>query len=913
MRTEENLQTDRPGTLYDVVQRWAACAPDAPVFVAEGQGPLTYQGLAALMDRFRRSLGQAGFGRSDRIAICHSGGAAMAATILGVASCATAVPLPADCTVGEFAIHLHDRKARALIVETGLETPARAAAAQLKIPVHEVAPADECVAGAVDLRIASGAADGPVPPATPDDLIFVLATSGTTAHGKIVPVRQRKLVIQATSTATVLELDQHDRCLCLQPLTYASGLYNLCASLVSGGSVAFLPRFDVSTFFRYLAALEPTWYTGSYTFQHNIHASAPAHQGEIRQSRLRFIRTSSGALESNVADGLESLFNVPVIEAYSTTETGRIAGNPLPPQTRKRGSVGRPIFAEVAIVGVDGKPLPAGQNGEILVRGEQIFDGYEGDPTANKAAFVDGWYRTGDEGVLDEDGYLWLTSRVKDFINRGGEKIAPAEIEAALRRHPDVAMAVAFPVPHVTLGQDVCAAVVPESGTALTDETLTEFLRGRLASVKTPRRYVFVDEIPKGPTGKYQRLNLAAAFGLIEDAAGERSALSDDARRATPLEAKLQRLWAGTLGLDHVGLHDDFFVLGGDSLQAVELFMAIERDLDRRLPRSVLFEAVTVAQMAQRIENATPPRCLVEIQPNGDRPPFFCVHDGDGQVLNFRALARHVGEAQPFIGIQCFGLDGEDVPFTRIEDMAAHYIGEMRKVQPSGPYFLGGYSFGGRIAYVIAQQLHAAGETVALLALFDTYCHLGQRRVRPGEWLGRHRDRLRALRLPDVPAYVALRAKNLAVMAFMASRLRIFSAAWRFYESRNRPIPRFMRRPVEANDMIRRDYRPRPFDGNATLFKAELYAWNHPDSHDGWHQLIEGDLEVIPIPGRHFEIMKVPHVQVLARALSGCLQRAQAAYLDAPDADAPVVALKGVASGSGGPVHHRAEPDPTTA
>ncbi|MQA65926.1 MAG: acyl-CoA synthetase, partial [Alphaproteobacteria bacterium] len=291
---------------------------------------------------------------------------------------------------------------------------------------------------------------------------------------------------------------------------------------------------------------------------------------------------------------------------------------------------------------------------------------------------------------------------IGDVINRGGEKIAPSEVDAAIKSYPDVADAMTFPIPHAALGEEVAAAVIPVPGAVFTDEILSKYLRGRLAPFKVPRRILIVDEIPKGPTGTIERRRLAAAFGLAvpSSAAGAESA---DDRPATPLEAKLQRIWADVLRLDHVGLDEDFFMLGGDSLQAVELFLMIEKEFGRHLPRSTLFRDGTAALMAKQIEEGMPSSCLVPIQPRGDRPPFFCVHDGYGQVLSYRDLSLLLGETQPFYGIQARGIDGEEEPFVRIENMAAHYVTEIRKVQPEGPYYIGGHSFGGRVAYVMAQ------------------------------------------------------------------------------------------------------------------------------------------------------------------------------------------------------------------
>ncbi|MGE0652768.1 MAG: thioesterase domain-containing protein, partial [Alphaproteobacteria bacterium] len=405
------------------------------------------------------------------------------------------------------------------------------------------------------------------------------------------------------------------------------------------------------------------------------------------------------------------------------------------------------------------------------------------------------------------------------------------------------------------------------------------FLRGRLAAFKLPRRFVFVDELPKGPTGKVSRRSLAEQFGLVIDSAIARPKPTEDDRPATSLEAKLQRLWAETLGLDRVGLNDDFFMLGGDSLQAVELFLRIEKEFGRRLPRSILFEDGTVAKMARRIENVVPSRCIVPIQPHGDHPPFFCVHDGNAQVLKYRELSRFLGPEQPFYGIQSRGLDGEEDPFTDIDEMAAYYVQEIRKVQPEGPYYIGGYSFGGRVAYVMAQILRTAGEEVALLALIDTFCHYGQARVGLREWLALHRERLRKQSLSNIPGYVWLRIKNLVELTFVQVRRESYAVAWRLYKSRGKPLPRILRRPVAANDMIRHNYRPRAYDGDAVLFKAERNAWNHTDRHDRWRDLIKGRLEIRSITGTHFEIMTQPHVRKVAAELTAALEKARAAQV----------------------------------
>jgi acyl-CoA synthetase (AMP-forming)/AMP-acid ligase II/thioesterase domain-containing protein/acyl carrier protein len=876
-----SLEISVKETIGGIVRRHARTTPDAPALLAEGRAPLTYVELARLMDRVQERLNAAGFGRSDRIATIGPSDTATAALIIGIMDGATAVPMNPDLSLGEFVLYLRDLKVQAVAVDAGIDTAARAAARKIGLPVLEVECVAGDIAGMIDIR--SGPVAGPSArpgPAQPDDLALVLTTSGTTSYSKVVPVTHRQLVAKIARHAKAQKMTAADRCLSLMPLFHGHGLYtSLGSTLFSGGSVIALPEFSVEAFFRLIATLAPTWYTGSYTFHHAICAAAPDHADAIAASRLRFVKTGSGHLDPRIVEALETLFRAPVISTYASTETSYICGTPLPPAVRKPGTVGVPVDGRIAIIGPDDRLLPAGERGEVVVESTGIFDGYENDDDANEKCFVNGWFRTGDEGIIDRDGYVMLTGRIKDIINRGGEKITPSEVDGALKAHPDVADAVTFPVPHATLGQEVAAAVVPAPGAEFTDETLARFLRGRLAPFKVPRRFVIVDEIPKGATGKVQRRNLAEAFGLVTDSSRAQPVAIDN-RPATALEAKLQRLWAEVLGIERVGLNEDFFMLGGDSLQAVELFLRVEKELGRRLPRSVLFEAGTAARMAQRIEETAPSPCLVPIQPKGKNSPFFCVHDGNGQVLNYRDLARFLGESQPFYGIQCRGLDGEEEPFTRIDEMAAHYVREIRKVQRVGPYYLGGYSFGGRVAYVMAQHLRAAGDDVALLALIDTYSQAGERRVSTRDWFAHHRQRVKSLAPGQVPGYLWLRARNVTKTVYMTLRVKCFSNTWRFFESRGQPLPRILRCPVPANDMIRRSYRARPYDGDAVLFKAERYAWAHADQHDGWHYLIRGCLEIRPISGRHYEIMTQPHVQTLAKELSAALAKAQTTYRD---------------------------------
>jgi hypothetical protein len=292
---------------------------------------------------------------------------------------------------------------------------------------------------------------------------------------------------------------------------------------------------------------------------------------------------------------LERVFEVPVLEAYGMTEAAhQMTSNPLPPQQRKAGSVGVPTGPEVAIMDEEGRLLANGETGEIVIRGANVTRAYENNPLANQSAFVHGWFRTGDQGLFDEDGYLSITGRIKEIINRGGEKVAPREVEETLLEHPAVAQAVTFAVPHTTLGEDVAAAVVLAPDTSVKEQELRVMILNRLADFKVPSQIIVVDEIPKGPTGKVQRI------GLAQILAPELRAEYVAPRNAT--EAVLAEIWSDVLDINGVGIYDNFFRLGGDSLLATRVMARVRDALQVTVALSSLFEAPTIADQARLVE-----------------------------------------------------------------------------------------------------------------------------------------------------------------------------------------------------------------------------------------------------------------------------------------------------------------------
>lgn len=364
-----------------------------------------------------------------------------------------------------------------------------------------------------------------------------------------------------------------------------------------GASIALPPPFEVDSFWHCLEELEPSWYTAVPTMHQAIVASAASHQGIVQQRQLRFVRSSSAALPARLLTELEETFDAPVIEAYGMTEAAhQMASNPLPPALRNPGSVGKAAGPQIAIMNEAGDLLGAGERGEIVVRGANITSGYQDNPAANAAAFAKGWFRTGDEGYLDDEGFLLITGRLNEMINKGGEKISPREIDEALLDSPDVEQALAFAWPHPTLGEDAAAAVVARAGRQVSESTLREFLSHRLAAYKIPTRILLVEDLPKSTTGKLQRVGLAEKF------AGELSVPSN--LPTGEVESTLAAIYAEVLGAQEVGATDNFFTLGGDSLRASQVIARIRATLEVDISIATIFLKPTARELADEIDRA---------------------------------------------------------------------------------------------------------------------------------------------------------------------------------------------------------------------------------------------------------------------------------------------------------------------
>ena len=593
-------------TIYRLLRSNALGTPEATAITAPGRRGLTYFQLVSQVDGVKKVLNAMGIGRNDRVAIVLSNSPEMAVVFLAVSSGATSAPLNPAYRESEFDFYLSDLNARAVIVQSGMDSPVVSVATKHGIPVIELAPVREAEAGVFTLKGPEGCSPVDQDFAGPDDVAIVLHTSGTTSKPKKTPLTHRNLCASAHNVRAALQLVGKDRCLNVMPLFHIHGLIGaVLSSMAAGASVAVAPDFDPAVFFDWIEELTPTWYTAVPTIHQAILRSARDGLDPIRQGSLRFIRSSSAPLPPKVMAELEEIFKVPVIEAYGMTEAShQIASNPLPPCDRKVGSVGVSAGSEIAVIDEGRRFVATAKTGEIVVRGANITRGYEGHSQANEEAFIDGWFRTGDQGHIDTDGYLFLTGRLKEMINRGGEKISPYEVEAVLMEHPAIAEAVVFAVPHNTLGEDAAAAVVLKEHCSVTEIEVRRFAALKLADFKIPRRIAMVAKIPKGATGKLQRVRMAKQLGLGEASAVKSEKKAESVACLTEVEAKLVKIWVEVLKVEPMAVDDNFFELGGDSLTATQVVTRVREAFQVELSLRSLFEHQTVADLAERVETA---------------------------------------------------------------------------------------------------------------------------------------------------------------------------------------------------------------------------------------------------------------------------------------------------------------------
>lgn len=491
------LNSDNPSQI-------AAVVPGGPA-ISYGQLRLQVEALAT-------KLSQLGIRRGDRVAIALPNGIEMLVSFLAASIAGTAAPLNPAYKLEEFRFYLEDTGARALIVPAQGTNEAMTAAGEQTLIIEAALDASGQVLFQSDRPEDSRASlNYPIP----DDIALVLHTSGTTSRPKRVPLSHANVIISAKTVAETYKLSAADISLCVMPLFHVHGLVaSALATFATGGTVVLVPRFNPLSFWSIVKDHRVTWYSAVPTIHQVLLSRVKEGAKPSGAAYLRFIRSCSAALSAQTMNEIENKFGVPVVEAYGMTEAAhQMASNPLPPEVRQPGSVGLETGVRIAILDEKGAMLPVATRGEVAITGPSVFSGYEDNPEANAAAFSNEWFRTGDEGYLDSAGYLTLVGRLKELINRGGEKIAPREVDEALASHPAVAEAVSFAIPDRLYGEGVAAAVVLRSPT--TEAELIAHCKTLLADFKCPKVIHIIEAIPRTATGKIQRRIVASEMAKL--------------------------------------------------------------------------------------------------------------------------------------------------------------------------------------------------------------------------------------------------------------------------------------------------------------------------------------------------------------------------------------------------------------
>ena len=646
--------------LMGLLEAVAANAPAAPALLGPGYEPLGFADLVARLAAVGGRLRSLGLARGDRIAVALPDSSAAALMMVSTVAHCAAVPVNPRSTQAEVERLLTGVKARALVVSEGTNPASRRAAGRIETPVLELRPDASGPAGGFTLEPLNpdlfSATEGTVPEeefATgdsrsdkPEVAALVVHTSGTTGFPKIVPLTQNNLLAMMLANIEVLGLTPQDRCLSVMPLCHIHGLGAVLCSLLSGGSVVVMPGFVPDAFFDALGRFFPTWYTAVPSIHQAVLDRAADHGSVVRSvadgKSLRFVRSGSAPMPRGVPERLERLFNTVYVEACGATEASAYICSNRPGRARI-GSVGLPMpGTDVRVIDPSGKPLGPNAEGELVARGPGVFAGYEDNPAATEAAFVDGYFRTGDLARYDDEGFFYLTGRIKEQINRGGMKVSPYEVEDAVLSHPDVVQAVAFAVPDTVVGEEVACAVVLRGGaTGLCELELQRHVAPRLADHKVPRRVVFVDKVPVGPGGKVVRRTLAEQLGLsaATPPAGSNPPATPYNEPVTPTEQALAAVWSEVLGRRVGDVDAPFETLGVDSLQALKISLGIEQRFGRVVPLAALSTRRTIRAAAALLESdgwrPEPGAPVVLREGRAGRPTLF--------VLPGNAPVRPVG------------------------------------------------------------------------------------------------------------------------------------------------------------------------------------------------------------------------------------------------------------------------------
>lgn len=735
-------------TLFHAIHLQSELNPQ-PVGIQSEAISITYANLEDLLLQMGGFLRSNLIGQEDSVLIILPQGIQMALTCLGVMRHSICVPINPDYTTNEIEQVVDSVQPKLIFTNETLRPTVQACSNLPKECSIINAEVDSSLKWDFEEGLNSGDSNATTPEfPSSKDVALLLLTSGSTSTPKMVPLTHENILVSTQNLVASLNLTKDDRCLNMMTMFHVGGLLDLLiAPLTIGCTVMCSEQMGSASFFKHFNSFKPTWYQCVPTMLADIVNYFEHHKDEIQTNgSFRFIRSVSSSISKELLLKAENLFQVPVIEIYGMTETaGVIASNPLPPGPRKLNSVGVVVkAAEVKIIDSHNNPLGPNKVGEILVSGDSVFSGYMNNHALNDGLFVGKWFRTGDTGLIDEDGYLFLKGRVKEIINRGGEKISPMEIDRIIESHPAVLEAAAFSVPHPTLGEDVAAAVVSASGQSLSKEELIGYLSESLSQFKLPRTIHFLDKLPRNSGGKIQRHLLTQSFsGGVTD----RSEIDD--APSTPLEKLVAELWKKILEVENVKRHDDFFDLGGDSLRALLFISELENSIKTKVDPKVIYEHSVLIDLTQYLEveglcvttksdetseadlhnelsrlmahwpgsRLNEQGLIVGRNTLGTKTPIFWCTNG---VDYFEEQIEFFEADQPLYGMVSL-IESKFRSVENNEKAAKLYAQEVRQLFPQQEVIIGGWCEGAKIVIDVARFVKEMGGEVKLLFMQDNF------------------------------------------------------------------------------------------------------------------------------------------------------------------------------------------------
>ncbi|MDF5711727.1 MAG: amino acid adenylation domain-containing protein [Nostoc sp. S4] len=718
--------------------------------------------------------------------------------------------------------------------------------------------------------------------ATPDNLIYTIYTSGSTGQPKGVMITHYGICNQLTWRQTTFRLTQLDKVLQNISLSFDPSVWQIFWPLCFGAQLIMArPSGNQDT--KYLVEL-------IIKQQITIIALVPSilrvllDEKEIENCQsLRHITCGGEALPVELIERFFTKLNLDNVlyNCYGPTEASIDATFWKCDRTNNYliAPIGYPIAnTQIYILNENLEPVAIGQSGELHIGGAGLARGYLNRPDLTSEKFIPNpfskqpearLYKTGDLARYLDNGSIEFLGRFDNQVKVRGFRIELAEVEAILAQHVGIQQTVVIAREDNPGDQRLVAYIVPNKEQIPTFDELRHFLKQKLPNYMLPNSFVLLNALPLTPNGKVNRCALPAPNQTRQQSKDSFVAPQDE------LELHLTKIWEKVLGIQPISIKHNFFDMGGYSLLAVRLFAEIDRTLGKNLPLATLLQAPTIEELAKILRNPSSLvswSSLVPIQPNGSKPPFFLVHAVGGNILSYCDLAGYLGLNQPVYGLQAQGLDGKTAPHTRIEDMAAQYIKEIRTIQPNGPYFLGGASFGGIVVFEMAQQLYAQGEKVALLSLLDS-TGLNNLPTTFFDLVSVHLNNLAQLKPQQKLAYIRERLEwHISKIIPKPIRQLFFNLG----DADRSPQALYNLNVLEANVYASKNYVLQVYPSHVTLFRAKLKSSKaYFDPQGGWGRLALGGVEVYEIPGDHNSILREPHVQVLAKKLKACLQQAQ--------------------------------------